>query len=238
MGIFAFGLASVLNASGPWASATFSITLAMLTVALVGILCRSGERRAFWVGFAICGWLYMVLTTGPWFVDRIGPRLVTTRLLDSRERQSEYHRRDNPIDVRWSRLGGGMTPRDLGAGFRGMRFDVWVRKEGEKAPSLCLEEVQMVGLSPPEKKVRLMMSKSEMARLKQAQDAQMEIILERHHSRPALFAGFWSSLPVSFEDFRDAGHSWLGFLFAWIGGWVGRYFYATRDPESRDARPV
>src|SRR5262245_60239316 len=82
VGLCGLGLACLLQASTPWAAATFSVTIALSTLGLVGVACRRGERRAFWAGFATCGWVYLILTTGPWFKDMISPRLVTTQLLD------------------------------------------------------------------------------------------------------------------------------------------------------------
>ena len=52
------------------------------------------------------------------------------------------------------------------------------------------------------------------------------LALVRHRASP--FTPLWSTPPVTPDDFGDVGHSWFGLLWAWIGGWVGRYFYATR----------
>src|SRR5437879_6102675 len=65
-----------------WANGWFSLTLAALTLAIPAAVYRCGERRAFWVGFATCGWVYFVLSMAPWFQSEIGFQLFTTTLLD------------------------------------------------------------------------------------------------------------------------------------------------------------
>ena len=68
---------------------------------------------------------------------------------------------------------------------------------------------------------------SQLARLKKAEAVGMTLVLKHHRRSP--FAPLWSNPPVSDLDFRDVGHSCFGRFWAWLGGWVGRYFYATRD---------
>jgi hypothetical protein len=243
VGICAFGLTCLLNASTSWAAATFSIILGMLVVALIGIVYRTGERRSFWVGFAICGWLYMVLTTGPWFVDRIGPRLVTTNLLDwaypwlipEKRRPSAMspNSQDQLFQVHGPMLGEGLTTANLGVGSTA-HVDVWVKKEGEKDSFFLLDDVAINGLSLTDDtlaSVGLLTDSKEFAQLAEIQAAGMKVRLERH--RPNPFAVLWATPPVSDESLRQVGHSWFGLLCAWIGGWVGRCFYVTSDPESR-----
>src|SRR5262249_18129925 len=82
IGLCAVGMACLIFASTPWAGAVPSITLAILTLAPLGIIYRHGARRAFWTGVTLCGWSYMIVSSGPWFFDHIRPRLVTSRLLD------------------------------------------------------------------------------------------------------------------------------------------------------------
>jgi hypothetical protein len=80
--VVAIGLAALSRPSCLWASATFSLLLLALTVALIGVLYRRGHKQAFWSGCLICGSLYTVLSLAPWFDSHIGPRLITTALLD------------------------------------------------------------------------------------------------------------------------------------------------------------
>jgi len=77
-----FSFAALRSPSQLWANAWFSAALAVLTIAVLAAVYRRGKRRAFWVGFASCGWLYLVLAVGPWFESLVGSFLVTTAFLD------------------------------------------------------------------------------------------------------------------------------------------------------------
>jgi hypothetical protein len=48
-----------------WASAYFSLTLALLCTAIPGMAYRRDIRRAFWIGFTAFGWPYLILCFGP-----------------------------------------------------------------------------------------------------------------------------------------------------------------------------
>jgi hypothetical protein len=65
-----------------WANAWFSVTLATLVLAVPAAVYRRGQQRAFWVGFATCGWVYFVLALAPWFQTEVGTQLATTTVLD------------------------------------------------------------------------------------------------------------------------------------------------------------
>jgi hypothetical protein len=80
--VVALGLAAMRNASETWAGIIFLLTCAVLGLAIVGTICRGDGERAWWLGFAIFGWGYMVLAS--WssvtlptmaLLDAIGPRL-------------------------------------------------------------------------------------------------------------------------------------------------------------------
>lgn len=77
-----FSFAALRSPSQLWANAWFSAALVVLTIAVLAAVYRRGRRRAFWVGFASCGWLYLVLAVGPWFGTLVGSFLVTTAALD------------------------------------------------------------------------------------------------------------------------------------------------------------
>lgn len=61
----AFGLTALLNASWVWTSVVVSVTLLVLLTALLAIPCRPSPRRAFWLGFAIFGWGYLLILHTP-----------------------------------------------------------------------------------------------------------------------------------------------------------------------------
>ncbi len=80
--LLGIGIAALRSPSPLWANAWFSVVLMVLTIAPLAAIYRRGERRAFWVGFASCGSLYLVLALSPWCREEVSPRLVTTALLD------------------------------------------------------------------------------------------------------------------------------------------------------------
>jgi hypothetical protein len=52
------GFAALRSPFWFWASAFFSLLVASLAAATLTAVYRLGSRRAFWTGFALCGWLY------------------------------------------------------------------------------------------------------------------------------------------------------------------------------------
>lgn len=74
-------IASLKNASELWAGILLSLVLGVLATSLLAFLNRRGAIRAFWQGFAIFGWGYLVLSSAPWFAEQVAPKLPTTALL-------------------------------------------------------------------------------------------------------------------------------------------------------------
>jgi hypothetical protein len=54
------GAASLLNASRLWAGVIPMLTWLMLLTAILGVTFRTGEDRAFWAGFLVFGWGYVL----------------------------------------------------------------------------------------------------------------------------------------------------------------------------------
>jgi hypothetical protein len=80
--IIAVGVAALRNADEIWAGIILMVALGMGGVAILGVLHSRGRDRAWWAGFTIFAWGYLVLAFGPWFAVQIRPRLATTLLLD------------------------------------------------------------------------------------------------------------------------------------------------------------
>jgi len=59
--VAALGCAAMRSGSWLWASVTFTMTLGFLGLAIVGAIYHRGERRAFWLGFATFGWIYLYM---------------------------------------------------------------------------------------------------------------------------------------------------------------------------------
>jgi hypothetical protein len=71
----AIAVAGLRAASDGWDSALFTTTLAMLLVSVLLAVHSAGRQRAFWFGFCLFGWAYLVAS----LVPQVEPRLVTTK---------------------------------------------------------------------------------------------------------------------------------------------------------------
>ncbi len=61
------GFAALRNADDFWASATYTLSIFVISAALLGALIRKGTRRPTWIGFAVFGWAYLVVGRLPGF---------------------------------------------------------------------------------------------------------------------------------------------------------------------------
>lgn len=73
----AFGFAALRESSDLWESGLFTLTLTVLLVSILLAIHRAESRRAFWIGFALFGWIYLGLS----LVPSIESRLITTKAL-------------------------------------------------------------------------------------------------------------------------------------------------------------
>src|SRR5579864_5536811 len=69
-------------ASDAWAAASLALVLGLLAVAGGMALFRRGQKRGFWIGFAVSGSAYMLVCFSPSIGPRVRPQLPTTRMLD------------------------------------------------------------------------------------------------------------------------------------------------------------
>jgi hypothetical protein len=76
------GFVALRLASAAWAGVILFLTLGTLLTAVVGAIYRRQARRAFWLGFALFGWAYMIVTARIW-IENDGPELISTMLLRS-----------------------------------------------------------------------------------------------------------------------------------------------------------
>jgi hypothetical protein len=60
-----FGFAALRNADDLWASATFTLAIAMVSLAFVGAFVRKGKARAIWSGCAVFGLAYLLIGLSP-----------------------------------------------------------------------------------------------------------------------------------------------------------------------------
>ena len=80
--ILALAFTALRTPSRFWANAWFSLALGGVTIAIPAAVANVGDRRAFWIGFAVCGWVYFVFSLAPWVDKETSHQLFTTTLLD------------------------------------------------------------------------------------------------------------------------------------------------------------
>ena len=76
----ALGFAALRAAFDTPMGMTLFATHAILGIAVVGAICQRGAERAYWLGFAICGWIY-IRGTHDWNAE--WPSIPTQRLLEA-----------------------------------------------------------------------------------------------------------------------------------------------------------
>jgi hypothetical protein len=67
--LVALGCVALRNASDTWSAALLGLVILVLAAAILLAVFRGGGLRAFWVGFATFGWLYLLLLAFGWSVD-------------------------------------------------------------------------------------------------------------------------------------------------------------------------
>lgn len=65
VGVVGIGLAALSNPSEHWDAAVWSIAVSLFATSIVGALFSKGRHRAFWAGFAIFGWVFLLIRWGP-----------------------------------------------------------------------------------------------------------------------------------------------------------------------------
>jgi hypothetical protein len=64
--VLAVGFAGLRAATALWASAVFTLTVTLLTTALLGAIASRGRPRIACLGFCISGWVYLLTTFWLW----------------------------------------------------------------------------------------------------------------------------------------------------------------------------
>jgi hypothetical protein len=73
--VLALALAGMLSASRLWLMLASTVVLALLLTSILAAWLFSGIDRAFWVGFALFGWTYLILVNWGWIGGQIGSEL-------------------------------------------------------------------------------------------------------------------------------------------------------------------
>jgi hypothetical protein len=87
VGLTAVGFAALRVSSRLWACVCVSSAILALVVSIAGIIYRRGSTRAFWVGFALFGWTYLIVSLGPAPLNAWRELLVTAPILSILEDQ-------------------------------------------------------------------------------------------------------------------------------------------------------
>jgi hypothetical protein len=82
IGILGVALAALRNPSYLWANVTFSLAFASLVVAIVNAVYGRSARRAYWLGFTVCGGAYFAVCSLPGLCQEVCPRLATEVIFD------------------------------------------------------------------------------------------------------------------------------------------------------------
>ena len=82
--LVAVGCVALRNANTTWVAAMFGLAWMVLVASVLLVVFRDGERRSFWVGFAVLGWSYLLFPTlGFLGMGQQFDALITTRLSHS-----------------------------------------------------------------------------------------------------------------------------------------------------------
>lgn len=55
----AVAIVALLNANPKWVNAFRSMIVIVLPLTTIAAICSTGVKRAFWIGFALAGWLHL-----------------------------------------------------------------------------------------------------------------------------------------------------------------------------------
>jgi len=67
---FALGLVALRSASMTWVAGMLGLALAVLAASILLAVYRRGVQRAYWIGFATFGWLYLLFLMFSWTLGR------------------------------------------------------------------------------------------------------------------------------------------------------------------------
>jgi hypothetical protein len=73
----AFSIAALRESTDTWDQVVFAGTLLTLSSAILLVVHRSGQQRAYWLGFVVFGWIYLVAS----LIPSTQSRLPTTQAL-------------------------------------------------------------------------------------------------------------------------------------------------------------
>jgi hypothetical protein len=220
----AVGFAALREADELWDSWLFSLTLVLLLVAVLLAARRTGDRRAFWIGFALFGWGYLSLS----LIPSTEPRLISTKALEYLHQSNIFSARVRVIlaldhmrahNVSSDDLMKALTPSSMVSG-RSARQNV-----SYDEASQTVEYVLSWGAhyNKPEQYESIILKANpdgEILRIKDV--AKVEMGSSFYVPRAAGTA----------ENFIHIGHTLFALLAAWLGGVLSRRLRSVSEtPE-------
>src|SRR5690242_7812633 len=73
--VVGMGLAALKSSTVLWTTASTTLVLALLLTAVAGGIFLRGTDRAYWIGFALFGWAYLLLANGTGLGGQFGSDL-------------------------------------------------------------------------------------------------------------------------------------------------------------------
>jgi hypothetical protein len=247
------GIVSLRSASDAWAAFILLMTLGILTLSVLGIVYRTGSRRASWVGFALLGWGYMVLTSSSWWdrqVDR--PELATSMLLD---RLCPYIQTERAPGVTSSTLARALG---LNADARNQRIltklddPVSMSFANETPLKDILMYIKSATTGPNDNGIPIYVDPAGLQKVEKTMTSRVALDIEGVPLRTTLQVllrqlgltydvrdGLLTITAASdtSESFRRIGHCYWALLMACLGSVAGRRFYNTRDEAADRSVP-
>ena len=81
--LLAIGMAALRDPTTLWASALFTAAVILCTASFLGAMAHRGVLRFSWAGIAVFGWVYLIISLGPWPGNLVGlPPLLPSHLMD------------------------------------------------------------------------------------------------------------------------------------------------------------
>lgn len=219
--------------NGWLASAWWLLTVSVLLFAIVAAALLGQRRRAFWMGFAICGWGYFCLTLFPSPIfGTVASRLLTTRALASgyhalnpKTGWSNGELANNPLLPQVGGGGLGGQGAGNGANFSGGGFFYQPPVDSSEDRLVLDQESDRFGSAPGERDAS--------DATESAEEMEMLVIGSGVNSNAGL-SGSIALTPATaarfnMEEFVRLGNLLWTLLFAFYGGIAGRWLFDTRD---------
>jgi hypothetical protein len=111
VGFAAVAFAALRHPTETWAGVLLLATLGMLAVAVLGVINREGNRRAWWLGFVLFGSGYLALAFAPWTRPRLPMTALLVRL---HARFQRFIASENALRITATRAGAVRVDSELG----------------------------------------------------------------------------------------------------------------------------